>query len=133
MADINGIDVRIASEIPDQEAEEFLNIIRRHLRNKNTRCESEDKGNPPRINECEYCMNGKNLNCQYDSYAKIIPVGGTHKYFSVYLLEFDNSDCIARKDVGIKFYNGTEPVFTEKDGYVAVNTNAFFMDFGKGD
>lgn len=45
----------------------------------------------------------------------------------------DNSDCIARKDVGIKFYNGTEPVFTEKDGYVAVNTNAFFMDFGKGD
>ena len=98
MAEINGIEVRIASEIPHQTAEEFLNIIRQHLKNKHTRCESEDKGNPSRINECEYCTNGKNLNCQYDSYAKIIPVGDTHKYFSVYLLEFDNSSDEYGKD-----------------------------------
>lgn len=45
----------------------------------------------------------------------------------------DGSECIVRKDAEIKVYDGTEPVFTEKDGYVAVNTNAFFMDFGKGD
>lgn len=48
-------------------------------------------------------------------------------------IPFDNSDFIARKDVGIKVYNGTEPVFTEKDGYVAVKSNAFLIDLGKGD
>ena len=45
----------------------------------------------------------------------------------------DGSECIVRKDVEIKVYDGIEPVFIEKEGYVAVNTNAFFMDFGKGD
>lgn len=44
----------------------------------------------------------------------------------------DGSECIVRKDVEIKVYDGTEPIFTEKDGYVAVKTNAFLIDFGKG-
>ena len=45
----------------------------------------------------------------------------------------DGSKGIARKDVVIKVYNGTEPVFIEKDGYVDVKTNAFLIDLGKGD
>lgn len=48
-------------------------------------------------------------------------------------VSLDDSDGIARKDVGIKVYNGTEPVFIEKDGYVAVKTNAFLIDLGKGE
>lgn len=45
----------------------------------------------------------------------------------------DGSEGMARKDVVVKVYNGTKPVFTEKDGYVAVNTNAALMNFVKGD
>lgn len=45
----------------------------------------------------------------------------------------DGSECIVRKDAEINVYDGTEPVFTEKDGYVAVNTNAVFVKFRKGD
>ena len=45
----------------------------------------------------------------------------------------DGSECIVRKDAEINVYDGTEPVFTEKDGYVAVKTNAFLIDLGKGD
>lgn len=45
----------------------------------------------------------------------------------------DDSECIVRKDVEIKVYDGTEPIFTEKDGYVAVKTNAFLIDLGKED
>ena len=44
----------------------------------------------------------------------------------------DGSEGMARKDVGIKVYNGTEPILIEKDGYVAVDTNAFLIDLGKG-
>ena len=45
----------------------------------------------------------------------------------------DGSECIVRKDVEIKVYNGTEPVFTEKDGYVAVKRNAFLINLRKED
>lgn len=45
----------------------------------------------------------------------------------------DGSECIVRKDAEIKVYNGTEPVFTEKDGYVAVKRNAFLINLRKED
>lgn len=45
----------------------------------------------------------------------------------------DGSEGMARKDVGIKIYNGTEPVLIEKDGYVAVSMNTFLIDLGKED
>ena len=40
----------------------------------------------------------------------------------------DGSACIVRKDVEFKVYNGTEPVFTELDGMVVVNENAFILN-----
>lgn len=45
----------------------------------------------------------------------------------------DGSEGMVRRNVGIKVYNGTEPILIEKDGYVAVDTNAFLIDLGKGD
>lgn len=40
----------------------------------------------------------------------------------------DGSQGIARKDIEFKVYNGTEPVFTELDGMVVVNENAFILN-----
>lgn len=45
----------------------------------------------------------------------------------------DGSEGMARKDVGIKVYDGIEPVLIEKDGYVAVSMNTFLIDFGRRD
>ena len=39
------------------------------------------------MNSCEYCMNGKNLDCQEEGSAKIYNMPYLLKYF----LEFDNS------------------------------------------
>lgn len=40
----------------------------------------------------------------------------------------DGSECICRKDVDVKIYNGTEPVFMEKgDGFV-LKENTFILN-----
>lgn len=37
----------------------------------------------------------------------------------------DNGECILKKDVEVKFYDGTEPVFVETDHGIFLNENAF--------
>lgn len=46
-------------------------------------------------------------------------------------LPLDGSEGIKRKDIEIEVYNGSKPVFLEKDGYIAVDTNAFILDLGR--
>ena len=40
----------------------------------------------------------------------------------------DNGDCFARKDVGIKAYNGTEPIFNVENGVCKLKKNAFLIN-----
>lgn len=42
----------------------------------------------------------------------------------------DGSEGIVRKDVQFRVYNGTEPIFTEIDGKVLLNENAFIIKNG---
>lgn len=39
-----------------------------------------------------------------------------------------NEQTICRKDVGVKIYNGTEPIFTETENGIVLNENAFILN-----
>lgn len=40
----------------------------------------------------------------------------------------DNGECFARKDVEIKEYSGTEPIFNVENGVCKLKENAFLID-----
>ena len=40
----------------------------------------------------------------------------------------DNGDCFSRKDVEIKSYNGTEPIFNVENGVCRLKENAFLIN-----
>lgn len=43
-------------------------------------------------------------------------------------IPLSDGQTICRKDVDIKIYNGTEPVFTEMENMVILNENAFMLN-----
>lgn len=43
-------------------------------------------------------------------------------------IPLSGKQAICRKDVSFQIYNGTEPIFTETEKGVALNTNAFIMN-----
>lgn len=40
----------------------------------------------------------------------------------------DNGECFVRKDVEIKTYSGTEPIFNVENGVCKLKENAFLID-----
>ena len=43
-------------------------------------------------------------------------------------ISLSGQDCICRKDVDFKIYNGTQPIFTEKPNGIVLNENTFLMN-----
>lgn len=43
-------------------------------------------------------------------------------------IPISGQDCICRKDVDFKIYNGTEPIFTETESGIVLNKNAFMLN-----
>lgn len=43
-------------------------------------------------------------------------------------IPISGKDCICRKDVDFKIYNGTEPIFTETENGIVLNENVFMLN-----
>ena len=43
-------------------------------------------------------------------------------------IAISGQDCICRKDVDFKIFNGTEPIFTETKNGIVLNDNVFMLN-----